>query len=125
MQSRPELGLDSYDRFFPSQDTIPRGGFGNLIALPLQKHSRQHGGSVFLEGNDEPYEDQWAFLSSIHRISIQQTEEIVQKAEAMGDLLGVRRNFNPDEESLLRLVTGVLIEISETLETTKAYLKFN
>ena len=41
MQRRPNVGFDSYDRFFPSQDTLPRGGFGNLIALPLQKRPRQ------------------------------------------------------------------------------------
>lgn len=38
MNRRPEVGMDSYDRLFPSQDTMPRGGFGNLIALPLQKN---------------------------------------------------------------------------------------
>src|SRR5208337_3954789 len=41
MESRPEIGLGSYDRFFPNQDTMPKGGFGNLIALPLQKQARQ------------------------------------------------------------------------------------
>ena len=35
MERRPGIGLDSYDRFFPNQDTLPQGGFGNLIALPL------------------------------------------------------------------------------------------
>jgi len=40
MEQRPEIGLDSYDRFFPNQDTLPKGGFGNLIALPLQKQAR-------------------------------------------------------------------------------------
>ena len=48
MERRPEIGLDSYDRFFPSQDTLPRGGFGNLIALPLQKKPRENGNSVFV-----------------------------------------------------------------------------
>jgi hypothetical protein len=43
MEQRPELGLDSYDRLFPSQDTMPQGGFGNLIALPLQKEPRNRG----------------------------------------------------------------------------------
>ena len=37
MERRHQIGLDSYDRFFPNQDTMPKGGFGNLIALPLQK----------------------------------------------------------------------------------------
>jgi len=40
---RHNLSLESYDRFFPSQDTLPKGGFGNLIALPLQKIPRQNG----------------------------------------------------------------------------------
>ncbi|MGA2259757.1 MAG: hypothetical protein ABSG53_34200, partial [Thermoguttaceae bacterium] len=48
MERRPDIGLDSYDRFFPNQDTLPQGGFGNLIALPLQKLSRELGNSVFL-----------------------------------------------------------------------------
>src|SRR3989338_11219331 len=40
MEQHPDVGLDSYDRFFPNQDTLPKGGFGNLIALPLQKNAR-------------------------------------------------------------------------------------
>ena len=43
MERRPDVGLDSYDRLFPNQDTMPRGGFGNLIALPLQKGGAQTG----------------------------------------------------------------------------------
>ena len=96
MEARPELGLDSYDRFFPSQDTLPKGGFGNLIALPLQKYPRQHGGSVFLDRNLEPYEDQWKYLGQISRIGTRQLEKVVSKAESMGDLLGVRRSFDAD-----------------------------
>ena len=49
MERRPGIGLDSYDRFFPNQDTLPQGGFGNLIALPLQKRPRELGNSVFLD----------------------------------------------------------------------------
>ena len=58
MEHRAEIGLDSYDRFFSSQDTLPRGGFGNLIALPLQKKPRENGNSVFVNENFIPYEDQ-------------------------------------------------------------------
>ena len=64
MERRPDIGLDSYDRFFPNQDTLPQGGFGNLIALPLQKQARERGNSVFLDEHGEPYPDQWAFLAS-------------------------------------------------------------
>ena len=97
MESRPELGLDSYDRFFPSQDTLPKGGFGNLIALPLQKHPRQHGRSVFLDRDLRPYKDQWAYLSSIKKVSNRQAEVIVDKAESMGDLFGIRRKLELSE----------------------------
>jgi hypothetical protein len=74
MDRRPEIGLDSYDRFFPSQDTLPKSGFGNLIALPLQKKPREQGNSLFLDENFIPYPDQWAFLSSIHQMSRQESE---------------------------------------------------
>jgi hypothetical protein len=49
LERRPEVGLDSYDRLFPNQDTMPKGGFGNLIALPLQKRARGQGNSVFVD----------------------------------------------------------------------------
>jgi hypothetical protein len=62
MDERPEIGLGSYDRMFPNQDTLPRGGFGNLIALPLQKAARNLGHSTFLDNTLEPFADQWAFL---------------------------------------------------------------
>jgi len=68
MEYRPEVGLDSYDRFFPNQDTLPQGGFGNLIALPLQKGPRKVGNSVFVNAQCQPYADQWAFLSSVRCI---------------------------------------------------------
>ena len=61
MEFRPDIGLDSYDRFFPNQDTLPQGGFGNLIALPLQKRPRNLGNSVFLDEQGLPFPDQWVF----------------------------------------------------------------
>jgi len=57
--------LESYDRFFPNQDTIPNGGFGNLIALPLQRIPRKVGNSVFVDDNFNLFRDQWNFLSKI------------------------------------------------------------
>jgi hypothetical protein len=70
MESRPEMGFDSYDRFFPSQDTLPRGGFGDLIALPLQRIPREKGNSLFVDENFDPYRDQWRFLSAIAKRSV-------------------------------------------------------
>lgn len=90
MERRPEIGFASYDRFFPSQDTMPIGGFGNLIALPLQRRAREHGNSVFVDENLRPYEDQWAFLSSTPRLSADTASQIVADAEMRGRVLGVR-----------------------------------
>ncbi|NCD35215.1 MAG: hypothetical protein EOL87_17595 [Spartobacteria bacterium] len=90
MESRPEAGLDSYDRLFPNQDTLPRGGFGNLIALPLQTAPRKQGNSVFLDEAFVPFSDQWAFLSSVTNLTQGQVEEIVGKAERRGRVMGVR-----------------------------------
>lgn len=90
MDRRPDIGLDSYDRFFPNQDTLPKGGFGNLIALPLQKTAREHGNSVFLDDHFQPYTDQWEFLSDLQRIDRAVADNIVQKAEKCGRVIGVR-----------------------------------
>jgi superfamily II DNA or RNA helicase/very-short-patch-repair endonuclease len=90
MENRPELGLGSYDRFFPNQDTLAKGGFGNLIALPLQKQARQRGNTVFLGEQFEPHPDQWSFLASLQKISRAQVEALVREAETKGRILGVR-----------------------------------
>lgn len=64
-----QLALSSYDRFFPNQDTLPKGGFGNLIALPLQKGPRAQGKSVFVDDQFLPHADQWNFLASVSKVS--------------------------------------------------------
>jgi hypothetical protein len=58
MARRHQLSMASYDRLFPNRDTLPKGGFGNLIALPLQYHHRQEGNTVFLDDSLEPLPDQ-------------------------------------------------------------------
>jgi superfamily II DNA or RNA helicase len=92
MNRRPEIGFKSYDRLFPSQDTMPSGGFGNLIALPLQRRARESGNSVFVDNKLEPHPDQWAFLSTVHRLSSSEVSAILAKAEAdmPGGVIGVR-----------------------------------
>lgn len=90
MENRPEIGFTSYDRFFPSQDTMPLGGFGNLIALPLQRKARENGNSVFVDDNLRPHDDQWAYLSSLPRISADDVFRIADEAELSGRVLGVR-----------------------------------
>lgn len=68
MAHRHQISMSSYDRLFPNQDTLPKGGFGNLIALPLQREARAMGNSVFVDASLTPYSDQWAFLSSVQNI---------------------------------------------------------
>jgi len=65
----PALRLETYDRFFPNQDTLPAGGFGNLIALPLQKPARDHGNSLFVDESFTPFPDQWAYLAALPRLT--------------------------------------------------------
>lgn len=96
MEGRPDIGLDSYDRLFPNQDTLPQGGFGNLIALPLQKSARDRGNSVFVDEQLNPWVDQWAFLSDLRRVSRSRVEIIAREAERRGRVLGVR--LSPQDE---------------------------
>ena len=88
------LKLTSYDRMFPNQDTLPKGGFGNLIALPLQGQARKQGNSVFVDEQFVPHPDQWAFLSAIHRLDAEGFELACQ-LHARGNVLG---NLVPSEE---------------------------
>jgi superfamily II DNA or RNA helicase len=90
MERRPEVGLRSYDRLFPNQDTLPKGGFGNLIALPLQKLPREAGNSVFVDDACVPYADQWAYLAGLERIGTTRMEAIVTAAEGRGRIVGVK-----------------------------------
>jgi superfamily II DNA or RNA helicase/very-short-patch-repair endonuclease len=99
MERRPDIGLDSYDRLFPNQDTMPQGGFGNLIALPLQRAARKQDNTVFLDSAFVPWADQWAFLTSVRKIGRPQVEEIVEDAERRGRILGVRLPPQDDGET--------------------------
>jgi superfamily II DNA or RNA helicase len=90
MERRPDITFDSYDRFFPSQDTIPKGGFGSLIALPLQGDAIDAGNTVFLDREGEPFVDQWAFLAATERVGRAKVEAIVSEAQGTGRVLGVR-----------------------------------
>ena len=72
-----QLKLTSYDRLFPNQDTMPKGGFGNLIALPLQKKPRENGCSIFVDDALNPYPDQWAFLAAIQPMSPHDIDPVI------------------------------------------------
>lgn len=97
MSRRYQLTMKSYDRLFPNQDTLPKGGFGNLIALPFQKDAVNRGNSVFIDDNNNPYPDQWKFLSNTRKITLLEIEKISHEATASGQILGVR--MSPTDES--------------------------
>lgn len=90
MSSRHDLAMSSYDRLFPNQDTMPTGGFGNLIALPLQHEPRRRGNTVFIDETFRPYPDQWMYLANIERVSAIDVERIAADARRSGQVLGVR-----------------------------------
>jgi superfamily II DNA or RNA helicase len=98
MERNPDIGFASYDRFFPSQDNMPSGGFGNLIALPLQHAPRLAGNSVFLDTNFEPHTDQWAFLSTLRRMTLAEVTAIAEEATRQGRIMGLRLPVDDDEE---------------------------
>jgi len=119
---RHEITFKSYDRFFPNQDTMPKGGLGNLIALPLQKEARLAGNSIFVDRNFEPYPDQWAFLGTIQKLSeddllaltvqlspgselgmVKRDEEEVQKPwEAVSRVVDLQRSDFPREVDIVK-----------------------
>jgi len=98
MECRHQVGLDSYDRFFPSQDTMPKGGFGNLIALPLQMAPRKLGNSLFVDSDFQPYPDQWQFLTTIRRMTGRAAEQLIAEAQRNGDVIGVRISLADEED---------------------------
>jgi superfamily II DNA or RNA helicase len=91
-----QLKLESYDRLFPNQDTMPKGGFGNLIALPLQKGPREQGFSVFVDADLRPYADQWAFLASIQPMDAHDIEPTI--LQATGGIHPLDVTFIDDED---------------------------
>ena len=89
MSRNGKISFKSYDRFFPNQDTMPEGGLGNLVALPLQGNARKHGNSVFVDENFKPSPDQWEFLLNVGKLSEQLLEDILKKTaniQPLGEL---------------------------------------
>ncbi|RQQ44903.1 DEAD/DEAH box helicase [Burkholderia stagnalis] len=93
-----QLELSSYDRLFPNQDVLPKGGFGNLIALPLQKQPRERGCSVFVDERFEPYADQWAYLAAIRMMDGRDIEGVIFRATGGAHPLDV--TFIADEDQV-------------------------
>lgn len=85
MENHAGLSFDSYDRFFPNQDNMPTGGFGNLIALPLQHGPRKSGNSEFVDKNFVSYPDQWSFLASLQRMKVEQVYKYLREIDSRKD----------------------------------------
>ncbi|MGE4273729.1 MAG: DEAD/DEAH box helicase family protein [Desulfitobacterium sp.] len=96
MSERHEIRFSSYDRLFPNQDTLPKGGFGNLIALPLQAAARKSNNSVFIDENFQPYNDQWHFLSNIRKINEEEIDDYITQL-GLGNDLGELRQIEDEE----------------------------
>lgn len=90
MARRHELTMSSCDRLFPNQDTVPRGGYGNLIALPLQGEARKQENSVFVDDAGAILQDQWGALAGAFRVTNSVLDDIVADADRRGAILGVR-----------------------------------
>lgn len=100
MEKRYEIQFKSYDRLFPNQDTMPKGGLGNLIALPLQKKARNYNNSEFIDENFNSYSDQWAFLGSIRKISKEEIESIIFDLAPNTELGNLIQSDNVIDESI-------------------------
>jgi len=125
MSKRHEITFKSYDRFFPNQDTMPSGGLGNLIALPLQKEARTAQHSEFIDEIFEPYADQWAFLGTIQKLSEDDVNLHITKL-CQGNELGI---LKVDEEDTLKpwdtaKVTLRKTDFPRSIEIVKANMLF-
>lgn len=97
MKKHARLAFSSYDRMFPNQDTMPKGGFGNLIALPLQPAAARQGGSLFVDERWQPYPDQWVYLSGVQKLNAAQIDTLLTRLPAQP--LGTLR---PEDEDSLK-----------------------
>ena len=138
---RRSISMASYDRLFPNQDTMPAGGFGNLIALPLQHARRAEGCTVFLGEDLEPCPDQWIYLAGVRRLDGEQAEQIAAEAERAGGTLGLPertvtktrarpRQLTPTPSSAIEIcltgrveipVAGVSPDLRDRLRRTAAF----
>ncbi len=100
MAHRHQLSMESYDRLFPNQDTMPKGGFGNLIALPFQRHSRDAGNTVLVDAVRKPWSDQWTFLAGIKRLDATFIHALAEEAASRGQVIGVRVSETLDDDDL-------------------------
>ena len=130
MALRGQMDLQSYDRLFPSQDVLPAGGVGNLIAAPLHGRSRRDGATVFLDlATLEPHEDQWAFLSTLGRMSPREVARaagrvtVGAEVSRIGAPVSTRTRPAPSPVIHARLDAGIRVEQGELTPALVATLK--
>ena len=73
------LSISSFDRMFPNQDTLPKGGYGNLIALPFQNEPSKYGNTIFIDRNFMKVKNQLEYLKSIHKLTEREVLETIEK----------------------------------------------
>ncbi|MGH3762240.1 TOTE conflict system archaeo-eukaryotic primase domain-containing protein [Actinophytocola sp.] len=133
MALRGHMDLDSYDRLFPSQDVLPAGGVGNLIAAPLHGKARAAGATMFLDlATMEPHDDQWAFLSTLGRMSPAEVDRVARRAgqvtvgasiDRIGAPVSTRIRVTPPPIVRARLGAGIRVESDELTPALHATLK--
>lgn len=114
MQESMQLSFDSFDRMFPNQDVLPKGGFGNLIALPFQGEAYHQGRTVFVDEHFQPYEDQWRYLQEIQRVSTAKVALLIQEELGKQEL---------DKELQIVLSNTIQLEKSSVTPKTLFFLK--
>lgn len=100
MENHHQIGFDSFDRMFPNQDTMPKGGFGNLIALPLQKKARESVHSEFVDQQLNGIDDQWLFLSKVERLRKHRINAILSELPADHGLMGLSQTVTEIDETM-------------------------
>ena len=133
MALRGRMNLASYDRLFPSQDLLPAGGVGNLIAAPLFKPARDNGATVFLDLETlERHEDQWAYLSTLGRMTPQELKRAADRAGKVAVAVEVTRLNSPSSTKTrppalpvlsVRLGAGIRLEQAELTPGLAATLR--
>ncbi len=134
MSIRGYMSLASYDRLFPSQDVLPTtGSIGNLIAAPLHRRHRDHGATVFLDvATLEPFTDQWAYLSSLPRLTPREANRLAGRLGRVAVGAEVTRLAEPTATRTVpqappivhvRLGAGVTVEGADLTPALAATLK--
>lgn len=118
MKKNHSISFESFDRMFPNQDEMPKGGYGNLIALPLQGHSVKQGHSVFVNDDFRPFDDQWKYLSSVQKLQEKDLNRAVKELLAITGDFHVRRNED-DENKQVSSINKVAFNVESKKEVIK------